>query len=87
MEEKYIGRKADMNIDCELGKDGWWTVKVKITQYRSEDLENWEDTTAEIKTLDRDLNRAITNAYVTILTYGDLFDENELESENKELLN
>lgn len=87
MEEKYIGRKANMNIDCELGKDGWWTVNVEVIQYRSEDLEEWEETSASIKTIDRDLNKAITNAYVTILTYGDLFEENKTKSEEKELLN
>ena len=87
MDEKYRGRKADMKIDCELGEDGWWTVIVSITQYRSEDLKEWEDTSASIKTIDRDLNTAITNAYVAIFTYGNLFDDEKLVSENKELLN
>jgi hypothetical protein len=86
MKDKYIGRKIVMTTDCIKNDTGWWTVVINVIQSRSEDLEEWEDVEASIKTIDKSLDNAIGNAYTSMFMYGDLFGEQN-KDENKELLN
>ena len=82
-DKEYKGRKMHMDFDCKLGNDGWWTVNVDVTQLRSKDFEVWEEATASVKTLDRDLDKAIGQASMSLFYYGDLFQDKELEAKEK----
>lgn len=94
MDDKYIGVKFSTLVRGEKSKDSW-RVFYDVTYERSEDLETWEEKTVSIESFDKDLERAVASAAVTIGQYlsalnWDLFedeDANTIDDKSKEVLN
>lgn len=69
MAEEYIGRKYITAVDNRMDQDGFWHLTMTVVHQRSLDLLDWQKEEMTISVLDKDLERAMLKATMTISTY------------------
>ncbi len=88
-EEKYSGFIITSATVCDKDENGIWTVKQNVIQERKEPDKEWETKEAQVNVKNKVLQKAISEAYLSLAFYlesvkGDLF--NKPEKEESELL-
>ncbi len=87
--EKYSAFIFTSITVCDKDENGVWAVKQNVVQERKEPDREWEKKEAQVNVKNKDLQKAISEAYLSLAFYlesvkGDLF--NKPEKEESELI-